>query len=436
LLLVKTPPHTQILPPLTQGHRQNIFLGGFPKTQSRPPVVQTSYGRAFDAGSFRAAKHNRMKKMVLLLLTANGFFVQAQNVGIGTSNPTKAKLEVHGAVDATSAIFGAESSGVSIQRNWPGVGFNSYYGNGAHRYLTNGHGGVLSFDVANGFLVVDMFGHGTAAGNANFVNRAMVFSKEGWVSIGTPQAPTASLRVGRGVGFDGTAMFEGSTYTSYFNKGTDEHTYIRAGRDNGVVHINNITGGKVNMYGKVGINTTAVDYPFEIEQNGFHKGLQFKFTPFGKTWAMGLDIDGNLNFHTNGVRVGHFDFFTGVYNSVSDRRLKTNIQPLQNTLSKILRLVPVRYEMIHPQAAGKSIIGFLAQDVKEVFPELVKVMKDTAHGYKNIPDLHTLDYSGFGVLAVKAIQEQQVIIQTLQTEVAELRKLVTAMRKEWKKGEQ
>ena len=48
-------------------------------------------------------------------------------------------------------------------------------------------------------------------------------------------------------------------------------------------------------------------------------------------------------------------------------------------------------------------------------------MQDTTHGYKGIADLHTLSYSGFGVIAVKAIQEQQIMIEALQEEIADLK---------------
>src|SRR5690242_19737063 len=56
--------------------------------------------------------------------------VYSQNVGIGIDNPIRAKLEVNGAAGATSAIFGGEGAGISLQRSWPSVGFNQYYTGG------------------------------------------------------------------------------------------------------------------------------------------------------------------------------------------------------------------------------------------------------------------------------------------------------------------
>ena len=50
----------------------------------------------------------------------------------------------------------------------------------------------------------------------------------------------------------------------------------------------------------------------------------------------------------------------------SDARLKSNIVSLGSTLSRLLLIDGKSYEM-----KGKQKIGVLAQDIKEVFPELV-----------------------------------------------------------------
>ena len=50
----------------------------------------------------------------------------------------------------------------------------------------------------------------------------------------------------------------------------------------------------------------------------------------------------------------------------SDARLKSNIVSLGSTLSKLLLIDGKSYEM-----KGKQKIGVLAQEIQEVFPELV-----------------------------------------------------------------
>lgn len=73
---------------------------------------------------------------------------------------------------------------------------------------------------------------------------------------------------------------------------------------------------------------------------------------------------------------------------------------------------------------AKQTIGFMAQEVQPLFPELVETDED---GYLG------LNSSGFGVIAIKAIQEQQLEIETLkkqlsdqQAEMAEIKKLLQA----------
>ena len=84
-----------------------------------------------------------------------------------------------------------------------------------------------------------------------------------------------------------------------------------------------------------------------------------------------------------------------------------------SVLSRVLRLRPVKYKYIDPDPSLPEA-GFIAQEVEELFPEAVT----EKNGKKAIY------YSHFGVIAVKAIQEQQVQIDQLQDEISRLRDLV------------
>lgn len=78
----------------------------------------------------------------------------AQNVGIGTTTPDKAKLMVVGTGGASSntvALFGT-NAGISIQQAWPTIGFNQYRdgptGNG--RAISTGYGMHFTFNYGTG----------------------------------------------------------------------------------------------------------------------------------------------------------------------------------------------------------------------------------------------------------------------------------------------
>jgi len=75
-----------------------------------------------------------------------------------------------------------------------------------------------------------------------------------------------------------------------------------------------------------------------------------------------------MSLSRNGTVVGIF-FSSGVYTS-SARRLKMNIESLKPEMPGILSLKSQKYDYIASESSMKSI-GFIAQDVKEYFSDLV-----------------------------------------------------------------
>lgn len=111
--------------------------------------------------------------------------------------------------------------------------------------------------------------------------------------------------------------------------------------------------------------------------------------------------------------------------NTSDRREKTNIQPLNYGLKQVMSLKPVTYEWKNNREQGAKI-GFIAQDLQETLPEVVSD-KEWVRGENG--KLESKDAARLGVyysdiipVLTKAIQEQQALIEALQKEVAELKK--------------
>lgn len=97
----------------------------------------------------------------------------------------------------------------------------------------------------------------------------------------------------------------------------------------------------------------------------------------------------------------------------SDRRLKKDITSISNgVLEKIMKLNPVTYRYKPESESSKASVGFIAQEVDELFPELVG--KNAKRG--GTEELLSLNYTGFGVLAIKAIQEQEEELNSLRKE--------------------
>lgn len=124
-----------------------------------------------------------------------------------------------------------------------------------------------------------------------------------------------------------------------------------------------------------------------------------------------------------GVPAGTFSATTGIY-LPSDRRLKKDIAAIgAGVLEKFMQLQPVRYHYMTEKESAKHSLGFLAQDVQGLFPELVGQSPSRDGGEKYL----SLNYAGFGILAVKAIQEQQEQIETLKNENTALRQQMESL---------
>ena len=92
----------------------------------------------------------------------------------------------------------------------------------------------------------------------------------------------------------------------------------------------------------------------------------------------------------------------------SDARLKSNILSLGATLSKLLKIDGKRYTF---KESGKESVGVLAQEIQEVFPELVKTNKE---------GLLSVNYQGLIPVLINAVKEQQQTLETVQKEKADL----------------
>ena len=115
-----------------------------------------------------------------------------------------------------------------------------------------------------------------------------------------------------------------------------------------------------------------------------------------------------------------FDDVSGVYSSLSDARLKKNIEKAGAVLKEVLQLDVKKYHFLSNATTDKKYYGLLAQEVEKSFPEIVKLNK-TDDG----KEIYSMDYSAFGVLAIKAIQEQQQQTDDQRKEINELKQMIS-----------
>jgi len=134
------------------------------------------------------------------------------------------------------------------------------------------------------------------------------------------------------------------------------------------------------------------------------------------TSSFGIYCDGN------GV-------YTGTWASTSDQSLKKDIKEVQDALEIVMQLRPKSYEYRRDEfdfinlAEGKHL-GFIAQDLEEVLPELVGSARQpmSDEKYPEMFEFKTANSIEIIPILTKAIQEQQALIEELQEQVIQLMK--------------
>ena len=217
----------------------------------------------------------------------------------------------------------------------------------------------------------------------------------GLVGIGT-SAPTSLLTVGRADGTLAAEILLNPSATT--NEGGQ------------IVFKRSLTGSTVDwtidQFG-----TSASDARLRIFNGGAEtNGLTIKENGFVGVGT----ITPTVRLQVNG------DIIANSIAGSSDARFKTNITPIANPLQKVLALRGVHFNWntsVFPQRmfSDKRTLGFIAQEVEKVLPEIVQT-ENTTEGYKSV------QYDKVVALLVEAIKEQQKQINQLKKQVKKLRR--------------
>ena len=106
---------------------------------------------------------------------------------------------------------------------------------------------------------------------------------------------------------------------------------------------------------------------------------------------------------------------------------------MDSSMGKLMQLNPLYYDLIpgklSPDSEGRARfkdndllnqMGFLAQDVQKIFPQLVKPLDDDS-------DVLTLGYSGLIPVMVKGMQGQQQAINGQQQTIETQQQMIEAL---------
>jgi len=103
-----------------------------------------------------------------------------------------------------------------------------------------------------------------------------------------------------------------------------------------------------------------------------------------------------------------------IYYQTSSQRYKSEITNLEDSLNKIQSLRPVRFKDNHTE---KFTIGLIAEEVVDIIPEVV--FKKNIDGFDE-QQPEGINYSDITPFLIKAIQEQQTVIEDLKSRIETL----------------
>ena len=383
---------------------------------------QTASGGSLPAGtSGQTLRHDGTNWVANSVLFNNG-----TNVGIGTSSPN-APLQFSNALASRKIVF---YEGGNNDHQIYGLGVNSY---------------ILRYQVSDPGANHVFY----AATSSTTSNELMRISGNGFVGIGTA-SPSYKLHVSGTTSLDGPTVVNASGAATNFTvganilvaNGTTSCVGIGNASPNAPLQFSNaLASRKIVFYEAanndhqffgLGVNSTILRYQVSdpVGNHVFYAGTSSTTS----NELMRINGDGNVTINGGGTSGATYKLqvngqpgangFTA-FTNYSDSRLKTNISSLDTgTLSKIMQLRPVsfQYNQKYLQLyAGTDLQkvhkGFIAQEIRQVFPEMVSEMKASADGVKYLD----LDVSHLQVYLVKAVQEQQAIIDAQQKEIDTLK---------------
>jgi hypothetical protein len=225
--------------------------------------------------------------------------------------------------------------------------------------------------------------------------------------------PTGVYSAGR---VDGSIFYDSNDTQYYIDGNSESRLYrLRVGPYAGSVQSGGQTGLElVNTGGTGDGNVAAMSFHcsgyYAMHLHLRHDGYFGAGGWSASTWRWYVNM-------TNGDMTA-----VGNVTAYSDIRLKEEIEPLQNSLEKLMQINGVSFrwkdlpEVVgHP---GKKDFGIIAQEVEKVFPEVVH---ESAHESPDGDSYKTVAYDKLVPVLLEAIKEQQKQIDDLKKEVERLK---------------
>ena len=192
----------------------------------------------------------------------------------------------------------------------------------------------------------------------------------------------------------------GTSATSYLNAANRQVCHVNGGTDGAILALTGTASGSSpgstgDFYIQSGAsgstNTSLV-----TRSNGY---MNF-YT--NNTERMRLETDGDL--HVDGDVIAYST-------TISDQRLKGNVETIKDALNKVTDLRGVTYTWNAGSRTGKSDMGVIAQEVESIIPEIVH---DKEMALMDGETYKTVDYEKLTALLIEAVKELKAEVDVLK----------------------
>ena len=206
------------------------------------------------------------------------------------------------------------------------------------------------------------------------------------VSIGQDVSTTSSVSFNEILATTVTA----ATGTFVYQIFESSSTIITSGSNifgNDANDIQQITGSLLHSGSSITTGSAIITGSLNVVGDLLVDGAPLSVNPFPYTGS--AEISGSLTV-------------VGTITETSARKYKENISTLDTQLSNILQLNPVEYDWIN---GGKHDIGLIAEEVNEIYPDLVQ---------KENEEITGIQYSRLTSVLIKAVQELAARVEELE----------------------
>ena len=280
------------------------------------------------------------------------------------------------------------------------------------------------------------WGDGTAMGNSTnpFATLGVRMNSDSIAVDGTNNPSTPNFRF---LDDGDTGMFLASTGVTAFSSGGTQVMTIPAGAGtNGQVLTTNgsgtaswttVSSGTTYSAGAgLDLNSTTFDLESDLRGDVEFVGsstsdyIQFDAATGTQTQVyVGGSIVGS--FRNDGAPEFHCDGDVVAFSTtISDARLKEGVETIEDASKKVSQLRGVEYTWKSGSREGEREIGFIAQEVEAVVPQIVREKNVFIDGKVSEDKYKTVDYEKLIALLVESNKEQQEIISQLEERVIDL----------------